>query len=389
MITAAVLWMMQELSLLLGIVRTALYPFGMTIHWWILLPAVLGFGLSAKRKEWILLGAAGVLFPGLEAAERVIAAVFFVKTYIDLRRNRYLPHTNTVESVMKTLVLVYAVLFICILMMEHADAAGRALLECAVLSLGAGILLKRTLRHDPAVYDQPGFQAANLLSITGAVLCGVVLRTEAVRSAAAAVLLFGWKRLFLPAVSLLVYIMALPMVALGWLLAKLHISFGTDMQDMAETIMEETNGLHFDQPVITVRERVSLFVPLMILLVLIVIVILYRSWKNGSTFREPLLSADTPAEHTVVRTSQDHGEVMKIRRIYRKYLKRTERNHPLVPKDTTLSVLNRNKYLWPGPEQEEMRELYVRARYRGSAAKSDTARMKELYAQMIRKENKE
>ena len=280
MITAAMLWKLQELALLLGIACTAGHAFGMTVHVWILVPAVFSAGLSTKRKAWVLLSLIGVCLPGLSVYERIIAGLLCAKTGYDAYKDRFIPQMNTVESAMKTLLMVDAVLLIALLMMENASEAGSALLMCALLSAGSGWMLKRTLRHDPDVYDQPGFQAVNLVSAAMVILAGCLITSEPVRASVFLLLRWIWMRLFLPAVTLAVYALLIPFLLLGKLLDLLHFKAGSSVEEMVETVMEETSGFHLEDYEITVHERISLFIPLMVTLAVIVLFLLYRSWRS-------------------------------------------------------------------------------------------------------------
>ena len=83
MITAALMWAMQEMCLLVGILCTAGWRSGLLIRPWLPLAAVCAFGLSVKYRPLVFLGALGILLPGLSAAERVTAALCLAKTVYD------------------------------------------------------------------------------------------------------------------------------------------------------------------------------------------------------------------------------------------------------------------------------------------------------------------
>lgn len=388
MITAAMLWKLQELALLLGIACTAGHPFGLSVHAWILIPAVFGAGLSTKRKAWVLLSLIGVFLPGLSVYERIIAGLLCAKTVCDAYKDRFVPQMNAVESAMKTLVMVDIVLLIALLMMENASEAGSTLLLCALLSLGSGLMLKRTLRHDPEVYDQPGFQAVNLVSAVTVVLAGCLITSEPVRTAMFLLIRWIWMRLFLPAVTLVVYALLVPFLLLGKLLDLLHFKAGSTMEETVQTIMEETNGFHLEDYEITVHERISLFIPLMVTLSVIVLILLYRSWRSTQAYHSTLPITATAENRAQSTADTGYGDVRKIRRLYRKYLKRAEKHAERVPSDTSLTISRKSAGIWPQEILEEMRSLYIRARYQGTATRKDAARMKELYNEIRREENR-
>ncbi len=387
MITAALMWAMQEMCLLLGILCTAGWRFGLLIRPWLLLPAVCAFGLSVKCRPLVFLGALGILLPGLSAAERVTAALCLAKTVYDAYKGRCIPDTETVRRTMGTLVKVYAVLFVIVLFMEESSAITGNLLFCAALSLCAGLILLRTLRHDAAVYDQPVFQLVNILSLSLAVLLGSLLSSPAALRAAGSLLSFFWNRLLLPALTLITWTIALPLLMLGRLLDRLNIGFGHPLEETMEIIFEETQGMHFENYEVTVRDRISLFIPLMIVLVLVVLVMLYRHYRSV----EPVRQADAPVQ-TTEEPSREEGitgrsDAVKVRRIYRKYLQRAAKKQiRLEPADTSLRIQEKTGRLWPEDTLKEMRSIYLRARYRDKASRKDVSRMKELYAQIKRNE---
>ena len=389
MITAALMWALQELSLLLGILCTAGWRFGIVIRPWLLLPAVCAFGMSVKCRPLVFLGVVGVCLPGLSVPERVIAALCLVKTVHDAYRHRYIPDMTTVRQTLSTLWKVYAVLFVIILFLDDPNGAGSLVLACAMMSVSAGIMLMRTLRHDAAVYDQPLFQLVNILSLALALLVGWVLSSPAALRAAGSLLSFCWKRLVLPALTLLVWVIALPLLLLGRLLSRLNIHAGHPLEETMEIIFEETQGMHFEDYDVTVRDRVSLFVPLMIVLTAVVLVLLYRHYRSAEPVRQaeaPLQTAgDTPQEDRM----SGRSDAARVRRIYRRYLQRTLRKQiTLDPADTTLRIRKKTERIWPEDTLEEMRSIYIRARYKDRASRKDVSRMKELYTQ-IRKDERE
>ena len=390
MITAAMMWAVQELYLLLGILCTAGYHYGLLVHPWLPLPAVCAFGLSTKYRPLVFLSMLGVCLPGLSVYERIIAALCCGKIFYDAYHGRYIPHDTTVKQTLSTLCKVYVLLFVIILFMDEAAVIGRTVLICALMSAGAGIMLKRTLRHDAAVYDQPLFQLVNILSLALVVLLGMILSSPAVLRTAGYGLSFLWKRLALPALTLILWAVVLPMMLVGRLLSMLNISFGDPLEETMETIFEETQGIHFEDYEVTVQDRVSLFLPLMIVLVLVVLVLMYRHYRSVDTVPQTAAPVRTAGNTSQEENLKGRSDAVKVRRIYRRYLQRTARKKiQLSPSDTSLRIQEKTSILWPQETLEEMRAIYIRARYKDKASRKDVSRMKELYAQIRRNEREQ
>ncbi len=385
MISAAVLWAMQELSFLLGILCVALYPSGIVIPQWITLPAALGFGLSGKYPALICTGLLGCFLPGMTVPVRIIAVLVWLKCVYDMRKKRYVPDPAAVRSELKLLLQVYIVLFIIVLFMKEPGETGSRMLSFGLISGASGILLMRTLRHDPDVMDEPGFQVMNLLSVAGVFAAAYAGTREPVLHAVRSLGGFVYMRLFLPALTVMLYVVLYPLMWLGRLLDRLHFSFGSDMEEAVEIIMEEGPGLHFEDYEVTVRDRVSLFLPLMILLVLIVVFLLYRSRRSRRIVYQGTAAVTERTDRPERREALYGSDVLRVRRIYRRYLKQLKkRGIGVDPGDTSDALMRKSPEAWPADRLAEMREIYLRARYRGVADARDVTRMKELYAEIRR-----
>ena len=76
--------------------------------------------------------------------------------------------------------------------------------------------------------------------------------------------------------------------------------------------------------------------------------------------------------------------VLQVRRQYRIFLKLYQAHGGrLEQSDTSQDILKRSSTLFPQNElMEEMREIYLMARYRNTASKSDLKRMKQINKEM-------
>ncbi len=253
----------------------------------------------------------------------------------------------------------------------------------ALTALLSSILLLRTLRHSPEVYNQPRFHCINLLAVSVVPAAAYLLGSRTVISGIKAILLPIYRYVLTPLLMLLAWI---PMMMLQWIL-DLFIPDSVQELDRKPEMME---GFEEIQEVVSDFSWVKiLFLCVVAVTLLCAIIFLLRKIKPGTVVSESRqifqTTYDTVAYERHV-SEQSSAAVASIRRYYRRFLKLCEKNGLRRKESSTSAEIDKMAKGIPGINEESahIRQLYIRARYGSHASSEDTLQMRKLLAQVKR-----
>lgn len=264
--------------------------------------------------------------------------------------------------------------------------AGAATLLCSVL-------LNRTLRHDPEVYCQRRCQFLNLAAVAGAGLCALLLSAPVFLQGCLTVLKMIYSCLMAPLLMLLVYAMAGIMSAVIWLFS--WIKLGTqpteeivtlDLQSIEETLELETTA---DTP--GYLEKIGIALSVIAGVLIIWAIFRYLSRRNAAA--APPRSGDErrgtiAASQMMDDDRRENTYAQRVRGQYRRFLKLyRDEGLPLSPGDTSQDIAQYSRETM-GDEVSDLRELYIAARYNGTATRADAAQARELFTRIKRHRQK-
>lgn len=264
-----------------------------------------------------------------------------------------------------------------------------AFLTFGVLSLMSNILLLRTLRHSPQVYLRSGFQLMNLGIVTAVPAGAALLGTGPVWKGFVAGITWGYKEVLLPLVMAILW---LPGKGIQWLIEYLRPIFNIEPDVLEntqpmETVEQVTQNNATDLQ--RAKNLTAILQPLLLTVfavaALIGVIMLFRMLGKKSPARaEKEISAQTrdiTAEGKRPSPAESQP-VQAIRKYYRRFLKLYGKEGLPLRKSTTSGEVHESAKSNPrlGSHSGRIRQLYIRARYAGSASKEDAKEMGKLYS---------
>ena len=275
-------------------------------------------------------------------------------------------------------------IFACVLGMKDAVLLGG--LPIALATAIVQVYLLRTLRHDPAVYRDSSFLwrsgRAFLVPVIAALLFALSGAATAAWKAAGAV----YQGTVVPLLTPFVYLAAWfgeyvigPLVRLWYrLYARLGERTGAVQSDNAGAGSELSGALEEADTGIYQMVGTVLLVVLVVSVVALLIWLAIRYVRNHPRKEETPVQPglEVTRETVIPEEEQTHDEVWRVRRAYRSYLRQVaKQGTDLTSSDTSLDVLEKTN---SDPEAEELRQLYLNARYNSSADGEAVRRAKRL-----------
>lgn len=262
-----------------------------------------------------------------------------------------------------------------------------ALIAPALMAFAASAALLRTLRHNPETYLQPRFQLMNLGTLSCVSLTAFLLGSGPVVNTIGAGLRWFYQELLVPFLMWLLY---LPGQLLQWIIDLLRPLMNIEPDMLDSTLPVETGESAQPSPLVSYDtppawDMIELILWIILgIVALIAIFFLFRKLGKGA------VSTDRPDAAPQTRTAlgrptprtaaTDTPAVLSVRKHYRRYLKLCVKSGiPVQPSSTSRDVCDsamERKAL--RPHAGRIRQIYIRARYAGLAAKEDAREMAAL-----------
>ncbi len=361
-----------------------------------LLEAVAGtltYPLRQKKGGWwilpLFLMAVPWFFPGIGWVGRIVSFPPALYIIWISAGNRYEADSDREAQIFKVFLGAVIVFFLVALLANHVDIAVEITLPVSLVGLLGDILLMRSLRHDPEVWDRPAYQATNLVAAAGVVAVSLVLSSKAFLQGCLRALQAFYQNVIYPILYVFLYLLMMIVnvfVRFFSFIASLF-SFGSSNtesaeEEVAEMDLESTylgeggDGLAFDY-----IARV-----LGIVFAVVAIVLLFR-WLSGRSLpKREKEKSDTVRtgvqEEQPKRTPRLSGTPeAQVRRTYRKFLLECRaKGVPLEENMTSLEVSHAATSYFDDEESVlALREIYMNARYHGEASKESAQEAKRLY----------
>lgn len=259
----------------------------------------------------------------------------------------------------------------------------------ALVTVAVSVLLTRSLRHEPGVYLQPGYQFINFFSVLLLALAALILGSEQVVRGTAFVLGSIYNTVIAPlllgAAMVIGYLLAWLVPLIKWIISSRFNSSGEEktMENTFEEFQEELKKMEELLPVEPPEAFSRSVVALGIILAAVVLFLLFR-WmaQRGHEQGEcpaDLVRRNIPVQSAAGRTSGG-GYAGRIRKQYRSFLRLCRRKGLEFSASDTSTDIGEKSLDW-FPDEVAMaglRDLYQRARYQGKASKEDYQRFKRL-----------
>ena len=359
-----------------------------------------------------LLLCGGITFlPGISIPAGIMLLPPFIYMIILVAKKRYEPEYGTMVSILKLYWKLAIPAVIIAALVEYgrtgADDWGqivwvsgefkllsRQTLPLILITLTALVVLTRTLRHDPSVYNETRLVFINLLAVI--LVAGIALLTSSqwlwdgviwvLRILATPIIylmsaiVVGFTRLFMWLISLLPY-------------NPYEEIQPTDPPDESSATMPDGTPVDIDVTIPASIERIITVVSMLIVAALIVLLFWYfmrrrkaaLAAKEGGSEERSLVDLGGPKRAFSARTA-----VSAVRREYQKYLRMCQKEGmERKIDDTSSDVALRSTAYYPRENVEELREIYVAARYDEAGGKEEAKRAKALVRNLKRPQKSE
>ena len=331
---------------------------------------------------------AGCFFlPGAETATGVVLLPAWAYAVYLAARRVYEPewsHQVDIFSLFWKLFLVY---FAFELLLRVSDEAVTLSVMMGTVMLLCSVLLMRSLRHDPQVYCQAKYQLLNLALVAAALAAAGLLSSRTFLNGCFAVL----KTVYLAVAKVLVQLLFWVIEGIAKLFSWLKItkpegkeSIQLDLSSAKDILQLEDSGGGEGSRILS---YILIALGALAAIACLVLVFRYLSRREGE--RRP---GGGPADSRYAVESRENQEgraapgspVQRVRQQYRRFLRLCGRHGRVIQRSYTSREVNDNCADLFAPQAEELRDIYLEARYNDSATKEDAARAKALYAEMKR-----
>lgn len=259
-------------------------------------------------------------------------------------------------------------------------------LPMALISLFASVLFLRMLRHDPEVYLNRQYQTKNILLLGSVLMAAWLSSREIVFQSIWSACNFIYMNCILPIFSLLitcvVAIIGLFMKLFSWLKFGKLTYKGSEVNSSGEMNM-------FSDLEQNITNSTIMFEQVVTAIIIIVLVIaaffffrwLASGWETDEVRAHGLdIIRSENSKNDTKKRDYATSTVHQVRRQYRKFLKLyMTHGERILSSDTSADIAEKGGKIFPTPDMmDEMREIYIRARYNNDATRADLKKMKQI-----------
>ncbi|MGN1023899.1 MAG: hypothetical protein ACI4OJ_10390 [Lachnospiraceae bacterium] len=354
----------------------------------------------------VLLTAAFLLYWMPTLADRIGAGIAGGYTVFLLAAEREHPDR---DKVVRNLI-VQCVVFLFALLILAADGDLSLLaaigVQMVLIHLFSAILLLRILRLPDEAAAETGFAGINAVLLGIPTAAALVLATPAARHAMAVALTFLWNRIIVPVLMCLLWILWGICYGIVWVVSRLFpdtdkVIAPKEVLQEQLTVLGEQTGLqqtsHEVSPFLILLRQI---LPFALLVLAAVLIYRFLSANAGAKWegltpepvREEKLSASGQTRRRDLRPRLVGRQAAdRVRGEYRKYLRYLkEQGTKIDPSRTSAEILEEQESLrGEQPKEEQLRAIYLAARYDGQAKPEDARLAADLVKQIRRGEEQE
>ena len=264
-------------------------------------------------------------------------------------------------------------------------------LPCGAFAVACSVVLLRSLRHDPAVCEDRRYQRTNLLAVALLALSALALSSPPFLALCRRGLGAVYLTLLAPALSALLWVMGTALYRLIDLFAALlhpgqkqeHTpmpDFGGGMEQLQELQESAKTWAFWGEVLLALGTVLAVVLTVLLLRRLAQSRTGAQSTPGGSRERR---SAAPPPEREGQPRSKEGRAARQVRSQYRKFLRLCrDRGVSLSPGQTSGDIEAMARGKLDGPAAEELRQLYLPARYDGRADPQAAQRARALVEQL-------
>lgn len=310
--------------------------------------------------------------------------------------NRFLGYIEERKTVFKVTWVVLAVALLLALVFSASEEQFMLIVVSGVTTVAGSVLLMRSLRHDPAVYNSMRFQAVNIGIILVILGLSLLLSSKGILAG----VLAGLKAVYTAIATGFVYVVIFILEGINYVASWIKSLFGEGARIEAEPVeinMDGAKELFGDLADVQTAGfpqwlKIVGIVILAAALLLVIILILRKlaGSKTGKLVARTAYGSTFSVEAGNGRIKDQSPSVQGVRKQYKNYLLFLKKQGAEITADKTtgeIEIMSDRILAGKGPEngmpkctqaEEELRKLYLEARYNGTSQKADAERAKEL-----------
>lgn len=361
--------------------------------------AVFTVSYALKDKGWarfvpLVFGIIGGLAGASSIAECVVVIPAAVYIWYLAGKEVYEPDRYSQMGIFSVFWKVFLAFGLLMTVAGKAEEITAVSVPMGVLTMAASVLILRSLRHEPEVYLQRNYQMTNLLLVVCVV--GLVLFLSSQMMVTLVVMtvktLYQW--VVLPVIMLVVYIFAV----IVWLISKLFAfvkikKLETDQQPQMQIM--DVNQIF--EGMVPGANHEELFAKILmgigIVAAVIICILVFRMLANRdrevrkvSGVRDERTKTVIKREKTKHRSENTHVEI--VREQYKRFLRMlaqqgvvTEKAHTSLDVQKQYRRVERSEEI-DGKLADELRQIYIAARYGQDAGAQEAQRAKEICSEI-------
>ena len=329
---------------------------------------------------------AGLLIPGQVVSWAIICGIVLAYAIFLAATGRYLVDPEHQKVLFEVTIVLEIIMIIAVALAKGTETSFSIVIFGGIISMASSIMLMRSLRHEPEVYNSLQFQAVNIGIMAGVAAVTAIVSSETVIGT----ILKGFVYAYKGVAYVIVWLFTQLLKGLNLLVEWLKSIFGTiqidneqepvtldtrSAEDLFDDITNDAAG--FPQAL-----KIILIV-LAVLAAIGIIILIFRALA-GKKFTAEVPSGDGRIEReqnreAARRKENLNAQVQGVRKQYRKYLALLkDKGQDIDESETSGDIVQMSQPEYRSGEARELRELYIKARYNGVADRQDAERAKEL-----------
>lgn len=264
-------------------------------------------------------------------------------------------------------------------------------LPMAFICLVTSVLLMRMLRHNPDTYLNPQYQMKNCIFLVIILFFAWLSSREFIFTLIGNGLEFIYMQCIYPLlivfINCFIFVIRILMQIFSW------IKLG-EINFQENQLLESEGSPTYADLSTAIGTHTSAFksvITVLLFIALLVLAFFFFRWLALNRGEESIITHGLD----IIRSTDSKGTkkeratstVLQVRRQYRVFLKLYQEHGGRIDiSDTSEDVLKQSEKLFPEAElMQEMRQIYIQARYRNTASKADLKRMKQINKEMANK----
>lgn len=330
------------------------------------------------------------LLPGVPLADTLLVLPPALYLFWLAYRGGYLLEWGRHVELFSVFWKAYTLFAFLLLLIGMLPELAQASLPSALIMLVGSVLLMRSLRHEPEVYCQKWYQLLNAVTVIVVIAAAALLSTRAFLEACAAALAASYRTFVLPLLMLALAGFVYVLRAVAWLVSLLNLQ-PPELQQKAPELQLDSLAKELGLDQLAGEPVGEKYLIAFCVLAAAVLLYFFFRWMMrlgwGQQRPPEALEERFETEGDTEEKKRKVGSgnaVQRVRAQYRKFLKLyLSAGGELDDTHTSLDVEQGARRRRFSPESlEELRSIYIRARYADRADAQDVSRARELYAAM-------